>query len=157
MPKVNVIVPVYDVEKYLSRCIDSILNQTLSDFELILVDDGSPDNCGQICDSYASKYNRICVIHQENQGVSVARNVGVALATGQYIAFVDSDDYVHPQMYELLCDVLDNTEYPFVHCSFHRLEENETEVFREIQKSSLEEIQVYSAAQGMIKMMDWKI
>lgn len=94
MPKVSIIVPVYNVEKYLPRCIDSILNQTFSDFELILVDDGSPDNCGAICDEYVAKDSRVVVIHKENGGVSSARNAGLSVAIGSHILFIDSDDYV---------------------------------------------------------------
>lgn len=94
---ISVIVPVYNVEPYLRQCIDSILAQTYTDFELILVDDGSPDNCGAICDEYAEKDNRIRVIHQKNGGVSAARNAGIDIATGEYISFVDSDDWVHPE------------------------------------------------------------
>lgn len=96
MPTISIIVPVYKVEQYLLRCIDSILAQTYPNFELILVDDGSPDNCGQICDEYASTDSRIHVIHQTNSGVSAARNAGLSNATGDYITFVDSDDYVDP-------------------------------------------------------------
>ena len=91
---ISVIVPVYNVEKYLKRCVDSILSQTFTDFELILVDDGSPDNCGKICDDYAMKDNRVKVIHKENTGVSDSRNKGLDIANGQYITFCDSDDYV---------------------------------------------------------------
>jgi len=87
MPQISVIVPVYKVEKYLPRCIESILAQTFTRFELILLDDGSPDDCGVICDQYAEKDARIRVIHQENQGVSAARNRGISEAKGQYIAF----------------------------------------------------------------------
>ena len=94
MPKISVIVPVYKVEKYLNRCVDSILNQTFTDFELILVDDGSPDNCGKICDEYAVKDNRVVVIHQKNAGASNARNNGIKIARGEYLAFCDSDDVV---------------------------------------------------------------
>lgn len=94
-PLLSVIVPVYNVEKYLSRCIDSILSQTFTDFELILVDDGSPDRCGEICDEYAKKDDRIIVIHQENKGVSAARNRGLCIAQGEYITFCDSDDFVY--------------------------------------------------------------
>ena len=94
MPVVSVIVPVYNVEKYIHRCVDSILAQTFTDFELILVDDGSPDNCPAICDEYAEKDSRIRVIHQENGGLSAARNAGLDVATGEYISFVDSDDWV---------------------------------------------------------------
>ena len=109
MSKVSVIVPVYNVEKYLHRCIDSILAQTYGDFELILVDDGSTDSSGTICDSYALKDSRVKVIHQANQGQAAARNRALNLARGEYIAFVDSDDYIHPQMMEtLLCNALSN-------------------------------------------------
>lgn len=106
MPRISVIVPVYNVEKYLKRCVDSILAQTFTDFELILVDDGSPDNCGKICDDYARKDKRIQVIHQENGGLSAARNVGIDWAfensNSQWISFVDSDDWIHPRMLEEL-------------------------------------------------------
>ena len=96
IPKVSVIVPVYKVEAYLQECIDSILAQTFTDFELILVNDGSPDNCGAICDQNASRDSRIRVIHQENQGVTRARANGVAAAKGEFINFVDSDDTIPP-------------------------------------------------------------
>lgn len=99
MPTLSIIVPVYKVEPYLHRCVDSILAQTFTDFELILVDDGSPDNCGAICDEYAAKDSRILVIHKENGGLSDARNAGLDIAKGEYIGFVDSDDYISPQMY----------------------------------------------------------
>ncbi len=106
MPKISVIVPVYRVEPYLRRCIDSILGQTFRDFELILVDDGSPDGCPAICDEYAEKDSRIKVIHQTNQGLSAARNNGVKEAVCKWVSFVDSDDAVHPQMLEhFLCAV----------------------------------------------------
>ena len=96
MPKISVIVPVYKVEKYIHRCIDSILDQTFADFELVLVDDGSPDNCPAICDDYAAKDSRIRVVHKQNGGLSSARNAGVDIAVGEYILFCDSDDYVSP-------------------------------------------------------------
>lgn len=94
MPKVSIIVPVYNTEQYLSRCIDSILAQTFDDFELILVNDGSTDNSGKICEEYAQKDNRIKVIHKENGGVSSARNLGLDEAKGEWITFIDSDDYI---------------------------------------------------------------
>lgn len=93
-PVLSIIVPVYNVEQYLPRCIDSILTQTFQDFELILVDDGSPDRCGEICDEYAKKDSRIIVIHQANKGVSTARNRGLDIAKGDYISFIDSDDQI---------------------------------------------------------------
>lgn len=102
MPTISVIVPVYKVEPYLRRCVDSILAQTYTDFELILVDDGSPDNCGAICDEYAAKDRRIRVLHQENGGLSAARNAGLDVAEGEYIALVDSDDIVFDNYLEKL-------------------------------------------------------
>ena len=100
-PKVSVIVPVYNVEPYLRECLDSIKNQTLKNFESICVDDGSPDNCGQILDEYAEHDKRFVVIHQKNAGVQEARNAGLARATGEYITFVDSDDYLQLDAYEV--------------------------------------------------------
>ena len=96
MSLISVIVPIYRVEQYLPRCVDSILCQDWKNFELILVDDGSPDRCGQICDDYAAKDSRIRVIHKKNGGLSDARNAGIDVARGDYISFVDSDDYVKP-------------------------------------------------------------
>ncbi len=95
MARISIIVPVYNVERYLNRCIDSILNQTFSDFELILVDDGSPDSCPCICDEYAKKDSRIKVIHKENGGLSSARNAGLDIAKGEWVTFIDSDDWIH--------------------------------------------------------------
>ena len=102
MPEISVIVPVYRAEAYLHACVDSILSQTVSDFELILVDDGSPDGCGAICDDYAARDSRVRVIHQENQGQAAARNHAFSIAKGEWVCFVDSDDAVHPQMLERL-------------------------------------------------------
>ena len=99
MDLISVIVPVYKVEEYLDRCVQSIVNQTYSNLEIILVDDGSPDRCGAICDAWAEKDSRIRVIHKENGGLSDARNAGMAAATGQYIGFIDSDDRIAPEMY----------------------------------------------------------
>lgn len=109
MVTVSVIVPVYNVEKYLHRCVDSILAQTFTDFELILVDDGSPDHCGAICDEYARKDARVRVIHQKNAGVSAARNRGIREAAGEFVGFVDADDWILPEMYEnMILDALSN-------------------------------------------------
>ena len=111
MPKVSIIVPVYKAEAYLPRCIDSILNQTFSDFELLLIDDRGPDQSGEICDKYAKKDKRIKVIHKDkNEGASAARNTGLDHATGDYIMFCDSDDAVSPRWVEhLLAGALPNT------------------------------------------------
>jgi glycosyltransferase involved in cell wall biosynthesis len=104
IPLISVIVPIYNVETYLEKCLNSIINQTYKNLEIILVDDGSPDNCGKICDEYALKEKRIKVIHKPNGGLSDARNAGLDIAKGEYIAFVDSDDYIAENMYEdLLC------------------------------------------------------
>ena len=101
-PLISVIVPVYKVEKSVPNCIDSILAQTYRNLEIILVDDGSPDRCGQICDEYAKKDTRICVIHKENGGLSSARNAGIDICRGEYISFIDSDDFVSPYFIEIL-------------------------------------------------------
>ena len=114
---ISVIVPVYKVEKYLRACIDSILAQTYRNFELILVDDGSPDNCGAICDAYAAKDPRVRVIHQENMGLSGARNTGMDAARGEYITFVDSDDLILPQYLEVLLDALRSANAELSVCS----------------------------------------
>lgn len=97
---ISVIVPVYNVEEYLNRCVDSILAQTYQNLEIILVDDGTKDNCDKICDDYAAKDPRIKVIHKENGGLSSARNAGIDIARGEYLGFVDSDDWIEPEMYE---------------------------------------------------------
>lgn len=99
-PLISVIIPVYKVEKYLDKCIESVVNQIYKNLEIILVDDGSPDNCPTICDEWAKKDSRIVVIHKENGGLSSARNAGVAIAKGEWVGFVDSDDYIAPNMYE---------------------------------------------------------
>ena len=97
---ISVIVPVYNVEEYLPKCIESIINQTYKNLEIILVDDGSTDNSGRICDEYAKKDDRIIVFHKENGGLSDARNCGIDAATGDWVQFVDSDDYIHQTMVE---------------------------------------------------------
>ena len=101
-PKVSVIVPVYNTEKYLKRCLDSILNQTLSDIEIIIVDDGSKEACALLCDQFAKLDSRIKVVHKQNAGLGFARNTGLNEANGEYVGFVDSDDYIEPMMYETL-------------------------------------------------------
>ena len=101
-PKISVIVPVYKVEKYLNKCVDSIVNQTFTDIEIILVDDGSPDNSGKMCDDWSQKDRRIRVIHKENGGLSDARNRGIQESSGEYIIFIDSDDFIEPKMLEVL-------------------------------------------------------
>ena len=116
--KLSIIIPVYCVEATLNRCIESVVLQDFRDFELILVDDGSPDNCPQMCDDWAERDERIRVIHQENSGLSQARNKGIEISQGDYITFIDSDDFIGPQTLEILADYLANhtetdiLEYP---------------------------------------------
>lgn len=122
MPKISVIVPVYNVEPYLSRCIDSVLNQTYRNFELILVDDGSPDNCGKICDEYAEKFSNIVVIHKENGGLSDARNKGIDWAIkksdSEFITFIDSDDWVHPDYLKFLYEGIETSNCNISICKY---------------------------------------
>ena len=125
-PYLSIIVPVYKVEKYIRKCIDSILAQTFTNFELILVDDGSPDCCGYICEEYALIDKRIKVIHKENGGLSAARNSGIDIALGEIIAFVDSDDWIHPQMYEKMIKYLNANGVDIVCCDTYIVKNSKT-------------------------------
>lgn len=125
--KISVIVPIYNVEKYLNRCIESIVNQTYQNLEIILVDDGSPDQCPEICDQWALKDSRIKVIHKENGGLSDARNKGMEIASGDYIGFIDSDDWIHFQMYEKLYQVLKEEQAQIAACNFQKVEKIDKE------------------------------
>lgn len=116
-PKISVIVPIYNVEKFLRRCIDSILAQTYTNLEIILVDDGSPDGCPAICDEYAEKDDRIVVIHKENGGVSSARNSGLDNVSGDLIGWVDPDDYIEPDMFETLFNLKEKVNADISICS----------------------------------------
>ena len=118
MAQVSIIVPVYQVETYLRQCIDSILAQTFTDFELILVDDGSKDKSGEICEEYAGKDGRVRVIHKENGGLSDARNAGLEQAAGEYFMFVDSDDYIAPTMIERLYNSIQSESADIAACNF---------------------------------------
>ena len=119
---ISIVVPIYKVEKYIHRCIESILTQTFTDFDLILVDDGSPDNCGKICDEYAVKDKRIHVIHKENGGLSDARNAGIdwafANSDSEWITFIDSDDWIHPRYLEALYDAVKKTGCEISICAY---------------------------------------
>lgn len=132
MPEISVIVPVYKVEPYIHKCVDSILTQTFTDYELILVDDGSPDTCGNICDEYAQKDARIHVIHKENGGLSDARNAGVKIACGEYVIFIDSDDYIDADMLSYLYENLKKADADMATCGIYevyadRIEKQEEE------------------------------
>ena len=116
---ISIIIPVYKVEKYLEKCIQSVINQTYENLQIILVDDGSPDNCGKICDEYAKKDHRIEVIHKSNGGLSDARNKGLEIAKGEYIGFVDSDDYIEADMYEVLYNLLKQYNADVSICNFY--------------------------------------
>lgn len=117
---ISIIVPVYNVDKYLDKCLDSIINQSYSDIQIILVDDGSTDSSGQICEQFAMKDNRVKVIHQKNQGVVSARKNGIANAFGEYIGFVDGDDYIEPIMFEKLYDAIIKSDVDFVHSGYFK-------------------------------------
>lgn len=156
-PLISVIIPVYKAEKYLPACLDSVLAQTYRNLEIILIDDGSPDNSGKICDSYAERDSRICVIHQENAGVSAARNAGLDAASGDYIGFVDADDYIKPDMYEALFKRLQECGADIAQCGHSRISLDGT-VICEIEaeqavldrKSAIKELLV-----GDIHYSDW--
>ena len=111
---VSIIIPVYNVEKYLARCLDSVLSQTFKDFEVICINDGSPDSCARILEDYAKKDRRVKIITQQNQGQAAARNKGLALARGEFIYFVDSDDFIHPQLLEIALYFIKNNNADWV-------------------------------------------
>ena len=119
--KISVIVPVYNCEEFLPACVESILRQTYQNLEIILIDDGAEDGSGAICDDYAAKDGRIRVIHQKNQGVSAARNAGLDAATGELITFVDSDDAIEPDMYEVLVKLLLEHQADIAHCGYRKV------------------------------------
>ncbi|PQV47696.1 glycosyl transferase family 2 [Jejuia pallidilutea] len=116
MQKISIIIPVYNVEQYLHRCMHSILNQTYTNLEIILINDGATDNSGEICDDYASKDDRILVIHQKNKGLSGARNSGLKRATGEFVGFVDSDDWIEYDMFERMMNLIQNENIDVVEC-----------------------------------------
>ena len=137
---ISVIVPVYNVENYMRQCIDSLLNQTLSNIEIILVDDGATDTSPKICDEYARRYSRIKVIHKLNGGLGSARNAGMNGARGKYIGFVDSDDYVSVKMYETLLDLAETNKADCAYCEFTRFWNDTVDVTKPPKKT----IKVYS-------------
>lgn len=147
--KVSVIVPIYNVEQYLKRAIDSLLAQTLKEIEIILVDDGSPDNCGKIADRYAEQYPNVMVIHKENGGVSDARNAGLEKASGAYIGFVDPDDYAEPDMFEKLYNSAKENESDLVLCGYKEVFSPNYSLLREI-KIEKKEGDMFDIAYGNV-------
>lgn len=121
LPRISIIVPVFNAEKHLNECLDSIIAQTFTDYELILVNDGSPDTSGDICDSYALKDSRIRVIHKDNGGASNARNVGIEAARGKYIGWVDADDQIVPEMYEKLYQIAEDHQADIADCQYYMI------------------------------------
>lgn len=128
--KLSVIVPVYNVEKYLHKCVDSLLNQNLpsEEYEIILVDDGSPDRCGEICDVYSSRYSNINVVHRENGGLSAARNSGIEVARGQYVQFVDSDDFLEPNVLKTLVEKMEADRLDVLRFNYKNVNERYEEI-----------------------------
>ena len=115
---ITIIVPIYNVEQYLQNCVDSIINQTYTNLEILLIDDGSQDRCGEICDEYAKKDGRVRVFHTENRGLSASRNLGLREAKGEFIGFVDSDDWIEPEMYDVLLRKMKETDADICVCGY---------------------------------------
>lgn len=130
MPKISVLIPAYNVERYLPKCLDSVLSQTFENFEVILIDDGSTDGTGKICDDYAAKDSRIKVYHQDNKGISATRNLCLQYATGEYIQFVDSDDWIEPTMLKTMFDAASDNEAEIVGCNFVQVFQRKCEKIR---------------------------
>ena len=124
LDEISVIIPIYNVEKYLEKCIDSVLAQTYRNIEIILVDDGSTDKCADICDSYLKKDSRVKVIHKVNGGLSSARNAGLDIAEGDFISFVDSDDFIEKEMLEKLYEALMEADADMAVCNFRWIDTN---------------------------------
>ena len=141
MPRLSIIVPIYNVEKYLSRCIESILNQTFKDFELILVNDGSTDNCKEICEKYKRMDSRIIVANKKNGGLSSARNLGIDISKGDYIGFVDSDDFIDVHMYEILLNTINAYDSDIVICDYYKVNEYDIKKYEKM-KSNNKDINV---------------
>ena len=148
-PLISVIVPIYKVEKYLCKCVDSIINQTYNNLEIILVDDGSPDNCPKICDEYAKQDSRIKVIHKENGGLSDARNAGMKIAKGEYVSFIDSDDYISDDFIETLYTTMKTENSDIVECDIVKFEDGTTPV---VEKENCE-INSFSTEKGLLLLI----
>lgn len=152
MKKISVIVPIYNVEKYLARCVRSICNQTYRNLEIILVDDGSPDNSGAMCDQFAEMDSRIRVVHKKNGGLSDARNAGIEVATGDYIAFLDSDDWVDPTWLEVLFNLCEKHDAEIAECSFRNFYPGK--IHEETDCTG--EVMEFTPVEAMESNLDWR-
>ncbi len=153
MEKISIIVPVYNVEKYLRNCLDSIINQTYTNLEIILVDDGSPDGSGKICDEYALKDGRIKIFHNKNMGLSGARNFGIDNATGEYITFVDSDDEINLYYIEKLFKILKENNADLSICGFKYIQENKKT--RKQENKKIRKAELYNAEEAISQMYSY--
>ena len=149
---ISIIVPVYKVEQYLERCLQSVIHQTYQNLQIIIIDDGSPDNCGKICDHYAKLDSRIEVIHKENEGLSVARNLGISKAKGRYIGFVDSDDWIDKHMYEHMYQIITEKKADVCICNFYNVIAEENKI-----KNANKGIQEYNKIQILREILLDKI
>lgn len=158
-PLISVIVPVFKVEQYLDRCVESIVNQTYQNLQVILIDDGSPDNCPEKCDAWSEKDVRVNVIHQENGGLSDARNAGMRVARGEYIGFVDSDDWIAPEMYERLIEAMQKDESDIAACTVKMVwEDGSPENLLTVQKKCVldrSEAQLALLKESLLKQPVW--
>jgi glycosyltransferase involved in cell wall biosynthesis len=148
-PEISIIVPIYNVELYLNKCVDSILAQTFTNFELILVNDGSPDKCGEICEYYKELDPRVTVIHKDNGGLSDARNFGIDIARGNYIGFVDSDDWIEPDMYEALHGLITAHNADIAVCGHYEVQDGEY-----VDKEFSHEVNVYNNGEAFSKLLE---
>lgn len=156
--KISVIVPAHNVEKYLETCLDSILNQEYKNLEIILIDNASTDRTGEICDKYAEMDNRVSVVHEQHGGAALARNIGLDMATGKYISFVDSDDYVHPAFFKRLHEALIENGADIAECSYLKVNEVDKERFFEIvnqgRLDSLGHLREYTNKEAVLLVYD---
>jgi glycosyltransferase involved in cell wall biosynthesis len=147
---ISIVIPVYNTAKYLPRCIESIINQTYKNLEIIIVDDSSTDDSGKIADEYSKKDSRIIIIHQENRGISIARNKAIEVATGDFIGFVDSDDYIEIDMYELLLNTIKEYNADIVQCSYYRVGQD-NKILPKNYSGQIEQFDTISALEELIK------
>lgn len=155
VPDISVVVPVYNVITFLKRCIGSILGQTFRDFEVILVDDGSTDGSGEICDEIANSDSRVVTIHKENGGLSEARNFGIDVAKGKYLFFVDSDDYIHADTLSEMYRVAQQTGADIVECDYKRVTSKDQPGKTKIESHNNSKVNLYTHDQALIKMLNY--